>query len=40
MPQRSNGKVGEPGDNVRPFPETADDLDSGTLPRGSAPFWR
>lgn len=32
MPQRSNGKVGDQGDNVRPFPETAEDLDSGTLP--------
>ncbi|TCO52625.1 repressor LexA [Actinocrispum wychmicini] len=32
MPQRNNGKVGEPGDNIRPFPDTAEDLDSGTLP--------
>ncbi len=32
MPQHSNGKAGEPGDNVRPFPEQTDDLDSGTLP--------
>jgi repressor LexA len=32
VPQRSNGKVGEPGDNVRPFPETTEELDSGTLP--------
>lgn len=30
MPQRS--KTGEQGDNIRPFPEQADDLDSGTLP--------
>ncbi|RSM75885.1 transcriptional repressor LexA [Kibdelosporangium aridum] len=30
MPQRS--KTPEQGDNIRPFPEQADDLDSGTLP--------
>ncbi|MBP2330998.1 repressor LexA [Kibdelosporangium banguiense] len=30
MPQRS--KTGEQGDNVRPFPEQAEDLDSATLP--------
>jgi repressor LexA len=32
VPQRSNGKAGEAGDNIRPFPEQAEDLDSGTLP--------
>jgi repressor LexA len=32
VPQRSNGKAGEPGDNVRPFPDQVEDLDSGTLP--------
>jgi repressor LexA len=32
VPQRSNGKAGEPGDNVHPFPEQTEDLDSGTLP--------
>jgi repressor LexA len=32
VPQRSNGKAGEPGDNIRPFPEQVEDLDSGTLP--------
>jgi repressor LexA len=30
VPQRS--KTGEQGDNVRPFPEQVEDLDSGTLP--------
>jgi repressor LexA len=32
VPQRSNGKAGEQGDNIRPFPEQVEDLDSGTLP--------
>jgi repressor LexA len=32
VPQRSSGKTGEQGDNVRPFPEQVDELDSGTLP--------
>jgi repressor LexA len=32
VPQRSNGKAGEAGDNIRPFPDQAEDLDSGTLP--------
>jgi repressor LexA len=32
VPQRSSGKTGEPGDNVRPFPDPVEELDSGTLP--------
>jgi repressor LexA len=32
VPQRNNGKAGEPGDNIRPFPEHIEELDSGTLP--------
>jgi repressor LexA len=32
VPQRSSGKAGDAGDNVRPFPEQTEELDSGTLP--------